>query len=88
MPLGLPPSAYVRSMSPRRFSRMSPGASLRCRGCNKGVTATNFRADDLAEMLGWRRDADGDWCFTCQWRLGRTPRAVRRALRRSGDHVS
>ncbi len=55
---------------------------LCCRGCARTVTAVGLTADRLAQMLGWRRADDGDWCVLCQWRRGSTPDSVERIARR------
>lgn len=60
-------------MTYRRLARTPAGVSLRCRGCLRAATASNLTADRLAEMLGWCREDDGDWCVQCQWERGRVP---------------
>lgn len=69
-------------MSIRRLSGTSKGVSLRCRGCASTATADQFTADRLAQMIGWRRDDDGDWCVRCQWQRGRRPDFVARLVSR------
>ena len=58
--------------------RTSASSLLRCRGCACTVTADTLTPSELADMLGWARDDDEDWCVDCQWKRGRTPRFVRR----------
>ncbi len=69
-------------MSIRRLSGTTAGVYLRCRGCARTATAGGLTADRLAQMLGWRRADDGDWCVLCQWRRGSTPDFVERIARR------
>ena len=65
----------------RRLSGACEGVSLRCRGCGRTATASSLSAATLADLLGWRRRDDGDWCVLCQWNRGTTPRFVERIAR-------
>ena len=56
------------------------GASLRCRGCGRRATSDRLTEAQLSALLSWERGAAGDWCIDCQWKRGRTPDFVRRAL--------
>ena len=69
-------------MTYRRLSRRSAGVSLRCRGCHRTATASNMSADRLAEMIGWWRADDGDWCLLCQEERGRVPELLVRIVPR------
>lgn len=67
----------------RRTRSGSRGVSLFCLGCGRTATAERMTASALAEMIGWERADDGDWCLECQWARGRTPALAFRVARRA-----